>query len=211
MEKQLPIHADVFCSDGLCGHSMQVVIDPVSRVVTHLVVADPGIAWDEHLVSMDQVAEIAPDRIRLTCAAADLKTMRPYLRGEHVPGEIPFMGYDSGEYSLWPMTLAEEPMLAVDHDHTAPGDVALSRGDTVIAADGPVGTLDEFIVDPATDKITHLVLRKGHLWGQKVIAVPVGQIKVIGRESVTLLLTKEQISELPEMPAEGESPPPAAA
>jgi hypothetical protein len=197
MESQFPIHADVYCSDGLCGHSALVVISPATHVVTHLVVVDKGFLGDEHLVPVGQVVETNADRIQLGCAAADLKAMRPFLRGEHVPGEVPFIGYDPGEYTLWPSALPDKGMLLADHDHVPPGNVAIRRGATVIAADGPVGRVDEFVVDPSNEQITHLVLRQGHLWGQRTISIPVTQIERMDEEAVTLKLTKAAIAALP--------------
>ena len=32
--------------------------------------------------------------------------------------------------------------------------------------------MDEFLADPASRQITHLVLREGHLWSQKDVVVP---------------------------------------
>ena len=211
MDRQFPIHADVYCSDGLCGHSVLVVIDPATRLVTHLVVTDKGFLGDEHLIAMDQVVETAADRIQLSCATADLKAMRPFLRGEHVPGEIPFIGYDPGEYTFWPSALPDKGMLLAEHDHVPPGNVAIRRGASVIAADGPVGSVDEFIVDPANGQITHLVLRQGHLWGQRTISIPVTLIAQIDEDAVKLKLTKQEIDALPALPDRQDSPPPPPA
>jgi sporulation protein YlmC with PRC-barrel domain len=200
MERPFPIHADVYCSDGQCGHSVLVVIDPAARQVTHLVVADKGFLGDEHLVPVDQVGETAAGRIQLNCSTAELRAMHPFLRGEHAPGEIPFIGYDPGEYTLWPTALPDTGMLLADHDHVPTGDVALRRGSSVMATDGRVGSVDEFIVDPANDKITHLVLRQGHLWDQRTISIPVTEIAAISEDAVTLRLTKAEVGALPPIP-----------
>ncbi len=201
MDRPLAIHGDVYCSDGLCGHSVLAVINPATRLVTHLVVADKGFLGDEHLVAMDQVTETTADRIQLACTTADLKAMRPFLRGQHAPGEIPFIGYDPGEYTLWPSALPDQGMLLADHDHVPKGDVSIRRGAAVIAADGPVGSVDEFIVDPANGEITHLVLRQGHLWGQRTITIPVTGIAAMDDEAVTLKLTRAEIAALPAIQA----------
>ncbi len=34
----IPLNVDVYCSDGMCGRSSQVIVDPVNKQVTHLVV-----------------------------------------------------------------------------------------------------------------------------------------------------------------------------
>ena len=102
---------------------------------------------------VDQVVETDADRIQLSCAAADLKAMRPFLRGEHVPGEVPFIGYDPGEYTLWPSRAARTRACCWRTTTTCrPATWQSGAARAVVAADGPVGRVDEFIVDPATTK-----------------------------------------------------------
>jgi hypothetical protein len=49
----------------------------------------------------------------------------------------------------------------------------------VRATDGRVGRVDEFLVDPESGNITHLCLRKDHLWGDKLVCIPVSEIDLI--------------------------------
>jgi sporulation protein YlmC with PRC-barrel domain len=70
----------------------------------------------------------------------------------------------------------------------------------VEATDGHAGRVDEFLVDPANGHITHLVLREGHLWGQKDVTIPVAQIDRIEDGAVYLKLDKESIGALPAIP-----------
>ena len=63
-----------------------------------------------------------------------------------------------------------------------------------------VGQVDEFLVDPVSGHITHLILRKGHLWGQKDVTIPVSEIARVEEDTVYLKLTKEQIEALPTIP-----------
>ena len=36
-----------------------------------------------------------------------------------------------------------------------------------------------FVADPQTGHITHLILREGHLWGQRDVVIPVNAIERI--------------------------------
>jgi sporulation protein YlmC with PRC-barrel domain len=65
---------------------------------------------------------------------------------------------------------------------------------------GKVGTVDELVVDPDSGNITHLLMRKGHLWGKKDVAVPVSAIQVVGAVDVYLKIDKEAVSALPAVP-----------
>ncbi|HEX2037802.1 MAG TPA: PRC-barrel domain-containing protein [Chloroflexota bacterium] len=79
--------------------------------------------------------------------------------------------------------------------------MAVARGTTVEATDGTVGQVDDFVVDPATERITHLVLRKGHLWGTRDVTVPVDAISRIDELAVRLKLDKRAVGALPSVPA----------
>jgi hypothetical protein len=52
-------------------------------------------------------------------------------------------------------------------------------------------------VNPENEHITHLVMREGHLWGQKDIAIPVSEIDRAGASAVHLKLSKNDIEALP--------------
>jgi len=70
----------------------------------------------------------------------------------------------------------------------------------VEATDGPVGQVDEFLVDPENMHITHLVLREGHLWGRKEITISMAQVDRVEEETVYLKLDKHQIEALSPVP-----------
>jgi len=46
----------------------------------------------------------------------------------------------------------------------------------------------------------YLVLREGHLWGQKDVSIPVAQIDHMKEDSVYLKLDKQSIGALPTTP-----------
>ena len=60
--------------------------------------------------------------------------------------------------------------------------------------------VDEFLVDLADGHITHLVLREGHLWGQKDVTIPVSEIQRIEKDTVYLRLDKHDVEKLPGIP-----------
>jgi hypothetical protein len=70
----------------------------------------------------------------------------------------------------------------------------------VNASDGCVRRVDEFLVNPANEHITHLVLRKAHLWGQEDVTILVSEIARIEEDTVPLKLDKQQIEALPAIP-----------
>ena len=56
-----------------------------------------------------------------------------------------------------------------------PGEVEEHRGAPVHATDGDVGQLRALRVDPASGRLTHVLVREGHLLARKDVAVPAGQ------------------------------------
>jgi sporulation protein YlmC with PRC-barrel domain len=85
----------------------------------------------------------------------------------------------------------------VEHLQIPPGELAVQRGASVEATDGYVGKVAEFVVDPKSRHITHLVLREGHLWGKKDVIIPLSAMGEIRDDSVFLNIDKDQIELLP--------------
>ena len=52
------------------------------------------------------------------------------------------------------------------------------------------------MVNPADDKVTCIVLREGHLWGRKQVAIPVSAVASID-DGIRLNITKQQVEDLP--------------
>jgi hypothetical protein len=65
-----------------------------------------------------------------------------------------------------------------------------------------IGHVEAFVAHPVTGHITHLTLRKGHLWGQREITIPMSAIRKIEADEVQLNLTKPEIEALPSVPVE---------
>jgi hypothetical protein len=194
----IPIDADVLCADGLCGQSTCVVLNPITRQITYLVVRESSLPYTKHLVSIDQVTETNPRLIRLRCTGRDLAAMEPFIETEFLPTNTP--EYGEGSSMMWPYVLSTGMVTPVEHERVPAGELVVRRGDGVEATDGHAGRVDEFLVDPANGHITHLVLREGHLWGQKDVTIPVVQIDRIEDGAVYLKLDKESIGALPAIP-----------
>jgi hypothetical protein len=78
----------------------------------------------------------------------------------------------------------------------SPGELAVCRGTRVEATDGYVGKVDEFMVNPENGHITHLVMREGHLWGQKDVIIPLPAMGDTRKYTVFLKFDMHQIESL---------------
>jgi sporulation protein YlmC with PRC-barrel domain len=194
----VPINAEVHCADGLCGHSTYVVLNPITREMTHLVVKKQNFPHTEFLVPVERVVKSTPHAIHLDCTRAELSKMNLFIKTEFVQSKIPRFTMDS--YMVWPYYIPERRVFTLEHEQIPPGELAVRRGALVEATDGHVGRVDGFLVDPENEHITHLVLREGHLWGHKDVTIPVSQIGHLEEDTVYLDLDKASIEALPSIP-----------
>ena len=194
----IPINAKVSCSDGPCGITMQVILKPTSEEITHLVVSDDAYPETEYLVSVDHVTDSSPNHIWLNCSRYNLSKMPVFDKEEFVPSVL--AGHYGNPYLMWPYFPPAVPEQLKGKDHIPAGETAIRRGTRVQATDGLVGRVDEFLVEPGGDHITHLVMREGHLWGQKDVTIPVSQIDHYEENTVFLKSNKQEIGNLPTIP-----------
>lgn len=96
---------------------------------------------------------------------------------------------------------AEDEHYYTHVENIPPGELAIHTGTEVYARDGLIGKVDGFLVSVADDKISHLVMREGHLWGQRNIAIPVTAIESIALDSIHLTLDKAAVAKQPAAPA----------
>jgi hypothetical protein len=68
------------------------------------------------------------------------------------------------------------------------------------ATNGKVGRVDEFIIEPTSGFITHVVMREGHLWDQREVAIPISAIDRIEENTVFLILDRSEVKALPAVP-----------
>ena len=94
---EIPLDAQVECTDGVCGHSAFVLVNPVLDEVTHLVVREDS-SSTEYIVPVDVVSETIAGTIQLRCSKVQLEQMDPFIKTEFVEEKVPesFIGYGDG-------------------------------------------------------------------------------------------------------------------
>ena len=78
------IGADASCTDGACGQVSRIIVNPVAREVTHLVVDPKHRHGPGRLVPVD-LADATTGQIRLRCTLAEFQALRPAEETESVP------------------------------------------------------------------------------------------------------------------------------
>ena len=199
----IPLQAQVECTDGICGLSVCVLIDSVSDQVVHVVVKET-ITNMEYIVPVDVISAIIADTIRLSFSKTELEKMPLFTQTEFVQEKVldyaGYMGGTSGmgQYFYVPRVTSEVRVpFSTEHKQIPPGEMAIHRGTRIEATDDYVGKVDEFVVNPENGHITYLVMREGHLWGDKNVIIPVSAMEDNGDDTVFLNIDKHQIESLP--------------
>jgi len=206
MATEFTLGARASCSDGLCGEVVRAILDPATKTVTHLVIEPRHRAADGRLVPVELV-EAGAGEIRLRCSIAEFGQLEAAEEIELAEGldyssgygPDAVMGYGQAGVSASGMgigmSLGHQPSI-VTSDNVPEGESEVAVHERVHAVDGEIGRLKGFAVDPADHRVTHVLLREGHLWGHKEVAIPVSAVVSVDY-GIRLNLTKKQVEELP--------------
>lgn len=198
MEEPLfTIGAHANCSDGECGTVIRVVINPIARTVTHLVVEPEHRQGLGRLVPLELVNSSDGD-VSLRCTLEEFGRLEEAEETEFLPGTTSYLGYSPASVLVSPYFglgagVAEPPVV---HDKLPLGEVSVRRNAPVHATDGEIGKIQGIVFDPGDHHVTHVLLQEGHLWGREEVAIPVSAITNFGSE-IHLSLTKQEVRDLP--------------
>lgn len=214
---RLELGTPVRCTDAPFGELADVVIDPIGRRVTHLVVQPHHRHGLARLVPIELVSaeDGRPAAVTLRCSVEEVRRLEPveefaYLRlGESPPvdsdWEIGIERVLAMPYYPGPAGLGEAPInfderMSMTYDRIPKGEVEIRRASEVLSADGArIGRVDGFVVG-GDDRITHVVLERGHVWGRREVTIPIGAVLRVHTDSITLTLTKDEVGDLPAVP-----------
>jgi sporulation protein YlmC with PRC-barrel domain len=194
--EQFTIGAEVSCTDGPCGKLGRVVIDPVARELTHLIVGPEHSPQDARLVPIDLV-DAAAAGLQLRCTVAEFSALNPAEETQFIEGTTEYPAYGSEQAVFWPHygyrgTRGTE----VTTDAIPLGEVEVRRGDHVHATDGEIGRIQGLVIDPDSHHVTHVLLAEGHLWGHKEVAIPISAVTKADN-GIEVSLAKQEIADLP--------------
>ena len=210
---RLEIGNRVRCTDGVYGELADIVIDPLEKRVTHLVVQPERGEREARLVPIelakgrdDEQHEIELECILDEAQGFESVNESAYLRLGESPAKDPdwdvgvedvlampyYVGFDEGAYSG-----EFDSHVTMFYDRVPKGEVEVRRASAVISADGhSLGEVDGFVVD-ADEHITHFVLERGHLWGRKEVTIPIGAVARVESDAVHVALSKDEVGDLP--------------
>jgi sporulation protein YlmC with PRC-barrel domain len=205
----LKLGTAVRCTDDVAGELSDVVIDPIERRVTHLVIQTKD---DQvRLIPVELAAGYAKDEVTLTCSTSDLTAFDSIREFAYLPqGELPEADsdWDVGVEDVFAMPTSGADQfgdyvgelssnVGMTYDRVPKGEVELRRSSGIETADGHhVGHIDGLVIGD-DDEITSLTLEHGHLWWRRDLSIPVGSVARVESDTVTLDLKRDEISSLP--------------
>ncbi len=196
----LPLKAEVQCSDDIAGIATHVIGNPVNQQITHLVVESDIPPHYEYLVPLEQVEGTTPNLIKLKCTQEELHQMPLLKYEEYLPTEMP-------SNLAWPYCLpipgaVEEQagFIPVEYQNMPPGEQALQRDAQVVASDGYIGLVDELLINAANMQVIYLVLLERHTLQKREITIPVSQIDRVDENTIYLKIDRQSVEELPTTP-----------
>src|SRR4051812_32910598 len=207
---RLQLGSPVRCADEPFGELTDVVVDPRSRRVTHLVVAPHHRHDRARLVPIEWASGDAHG-LTLARTAAEVDALDPveaseYLRLGRRPVTDPDWDVGVETYLALPVfqeldgmgtAIDPDPHTTVTYDRIPKGEAEIRRSSSVISADDHfLGHVDGFLVS-GDGPFADVVLARGHLWGHREIVIPYAAVARVQTDSVTLSLTKDAVGALP--------------
>ena len=209
---RIELESEVTCVDGSLGKLADVVVDPKTRSLTHLIVEPAHGGGGGQLVPAS-LATVEGDggkpKISLACTLAEARELPRVQDFLYAPVSgatlddpewdigierafvLPTIGPDQSDL------LGLDENVSVAFDRVPKGEVEIRRESPIVTADGHgAGHVDSFVVD-ASGRITHLVLERGHLWGRRKVTIPIESVARVETDTVTLSLTKSEVGGLP--------------
>jgi hypothetical protein len=216
---RLDLGSPVHCNDGAAGEICDVVVEPRSLTLTHLVVEPRHHHGRARLVPLDHVS-VDESGVSLDYDADELAQLPRVQEFSHLhlgepqradpdwdvgvetvlatPAPPGWGRYGAvgayGGYGDYSEGLGEYGQAySVVFDRVPKGEVEISRAGRVEAADGrTVGRVVGFLVE-TNGALTHLVLRRGHLWGRRLVTIPVNAVSRLATDAITLRLAKTDV------------------
>jgi uncharacterized protein YrrD len=205
---RLQFGGTVHCTDAPFGELADVVVDPIARRVTHLVVQPHGHHDHARLVPVER-ARATDDGIALDCSVADIEALEPVQESAYVRvGEFPTADpdWEIGTQDVLALPVFQEmdgfgsaidpdPHVVFNYDRIPKHEVEIRRSSAVVSEDGHfLGHVEGFLI--GSGDTADIVLERGHLWGHREIVVPAAAVARVENDRVTLSLTKDAVGAL---------------
>jgi uncharacterized protein YrrD len=206
----------VMAENGRAGTLDRLIFDPVSDQLCGLVVTQGGLLPRDVVVPVDRVLSATEEEVRVRGTVEEIAALEGFTQAQFTeppeewlpPGDLsvgtPYFLFPASPYAVGafaPPAPISVPAEEAEENKPA-GSVDLGAATEVVCTDGPGGTVDRVLTDGDSDRVTHLIVRRGSLLTRE-IAVPAELIATTDEQSVYLTISQQELDELPEFQEEG--------
>lgn len=134
------LKSHVACTDGRIGRLENIILNPHTGRVTYVVVKENGIENTQRLVPERLIQSATPETISLSIDKERFKRLKHFIQEDYIPADVTFymaetLGWDAGTPAA----------VFVEHESVPAGGTVVRKGEKVLATDGQVGQVDEFL------------------------------------------------------------------
>jgi sporulation protein YlmC with PRC-barrel domain len=192
--------ADVYSTDRVAAKLTDIVVDPIARAITHLVVTPPGEHQQARLVPL-WLVNSSKDGIRVELDARHLKQLQRVLRTDFL--RLPKADIE-GEMTVRFRTVLihpyfEDPWSAEELENSTGilrDDCPIHLGNDVVSNnDRFLGQIVALLV--RDDRIHRMVVRSGLVGFHNNVIVPIDSIAEVMADMVILDIDRHQFRQLP--------------
>ncbi len=204
-------------NDEKVGHVDRVVVDPVDKEITHIVVKAGFIFTEDTVVPMDYVHHSDKERVILTAREEGFDDLPPFMETDYVTADedttpefvqptyastvyyyAPLSGYVANEYN----TSSDRRYVNAQVKNIPEGTIVLEEGMDVVSSDGDViGSVGELKFESTSDQITAILVESGIPFFKDKKIIPTRWIHSITDDHINLAVTKNYLERLPEYSA----------
>lgn len=196
------------------GRISRVVINPLGREVTHLVIEEQGVPAREKLVSLDLIARSSEEQAVLIDEVSS-EELPPYQETHYVPltkkeaerANIPDIHArpvyfypplgEAWQGEPYPPDFPEQPYVAKTERNLPEERVPLQKGSRVVSLEGEhLGEVEQLFTDPETGQVTHVLISEGAFLNEQKL-VPAPWVGTIGEDQVELKVSSDLLDGLP--------------
>jgi uncharacterized protein YrrD len=203
----IKIGVPVVAEDGTAGRVERIILHPQTGELEGVVAAQGGMLTSDVVIPMDYLLAADEHGVRVRGTVEQIGELQPFAQSQYIdPPEDWMPPTDSaGGIYLFPATpyavgaferpITQPAPAAHEVEDLEPGDVEVSGTTTVYCTDGVAGRLESVVTDGDSDRVSHLIIRRGALMGRDV-TVRVEHIRSMGEEGINLTLTERELDDL---------------
>ncbi len=209
------IGTPVMAEDGRAGTLDRLIFDPGVEEVRGLVVAQDGLLPHDVVVPHDRILAADAEGVRVRGTVAEVAALEGFTQAQFTappaewlpPADLvaasPFFLFPASPYAVGAFAAAAPISLPADEaeENKPAGAVDLGAATEVVCTDGVAGTVDRILTAGDSERVTHLIVRRGALLTRD-IAVPAELIASTDEQTVYLTISLEEIDLLPEFEEE---------